>query len=182
MSKVDRRILKSREAIKKAFVELMVEKDFDHITIQDISDRADLSRKTFYLHYLDKFNLLDKLIEEHINELREICEPASDMNAVEGNISWFEYFEQNYVFFSAMLASKGAPFFRSRFLKFVVEDIKHSWDMIEGKKSGINEDIILQFFAPAYVGLVEWWFTNGMPYPPHAMNKQVGILLEKNLS
>ncbi|WP_240419964.1 TetR/AcrR family transcriptional regulator [Paenibacillus periandrae] len=182
MSKVDRRILKSQEAIIKALIELMSEKNFDNITIQDISDRANLSRKTFYLHYLDKFDLLDKLIEEHINKLREICEPASELNAVEGNISWFEYFERNYAFFSVMLASKGAPFFRSRFLKFVAQDIKNSWDMMEGKKNGINEDVILQFFAPAYVGIVEWWFTNGMPYPPHIMNEQVGILLEKNLS
>jgi AcrR family transcriptional regulator len=181
MSKVDRRILKSQEAIKKAVVELMAEKDFDHITIQDISDRANVSRKTVYLHYMDKFDLLDKLIEEHINELRELCDSES-VDSTEGNISWFEYFEKNYSFFSAMLASKGAPFFRSRFLEFVVEDIRNGWEMTEARERGINEDLILQFFAPAYVGIVEWWFTNGMPYPPRVMEEQVGILLESNLS
>jgi AcrR family transcriptional regulator len=78
MSKVDRRILKSQEAIKKAVIELMSEKNFDLITIQDISDRANVSRRTIYLHYMDKYDLLDKLIEEHINGLREICEPESE--------------------------------------------------------------------------------------------------------
>ncbi|AKG34808.1 TetR/AcrR family transcriptional regulator [Paenibacillus durus] len=180
MRKVDRRILKTQEAIKKAVVELMTEKDFDQITVQDISDRANVDRKTVYHHYKDKFDLLDKLIEEHINELREICE--SESTSPEGNFSWFKYFEEKYSFFSVMLASKGAPFFRKRFLEFVIEDIRNEWEMTEGKKSGLSEEVIVQFFAPAYVGLVEWWFTNGMPYPPDAMEEQVGMMLEKNLS
>lgn len=49
----------------------MSEKNFDDITIQDIADRANVNRRTIYLHYLDKFDLLDKLIEEHIKELKE---------------------------------------------------------------------------------------------------------------
>ncbi|MNC17857.1 Bacterial regulatory protein, tetR family [compost metagenome] len=52
MSKVDRRIGKTQEAIKNAVIELMSEKNFDDITIQDISDRANVSRGTIYLHYL----------------------------------------------------------------------------------------------------------------------------------
>lgn len=81
-----------------------------------------------------------------------------------------------------MLSSKGAPFFRSRFLEFVIEDIKSEWEMSEGKKQGLYEDVILQFIAPAYVGIVEWWFTNQMPYPPDVMEKQLEILLDNNLS
>lgn len=81
-----------------------------------------------------------------------------------------------------MLASKGAPFFRSRFLEFVIEDIKRSWEMTEGKNREINEDVTVQFFAPAYVGIVEWWFLNGMPYPPRVMEEQVEKLLDMNLS
>ncbi|WP_410511223.1 hypothetical protein PaeBR_14040 [Paenibacillus sp. BR2-3] len=55
-----------------------------------------------------------------------------------------------------MLTSKGAPFFRSRFLEFVIEDIRNGWELTEGKKRGLSEEIILQFIAPAYVGIVEW--------------------------
>lgn len=178
MSTVDRRILRSQEAIKRAFIELMSEKNFDQITIQDIADRANVNRRTIYLHYMDKFDLLDKLIEEHINELREMCESASETDELDGSVSWFEYFESNYSFFSAMLASKGAPIFRSRFLEFVIEDIKNGWNITKGKYRGLSEDVVLQFFGTAYVGAVEWWFTNEMPYPPHAMEEQVGILLE----
>lgn len=180
MSKVDRRIAKSQEAIKKAVTELMSEKNFDDITIQDIADRADVNRGTIYLHYADKYDLLDKMIEEHINNLRELCQSAAEMTFQEGNYVWFDYFERNYLFFSTMLASKGAPYFRTRFLELVIQEYKPEVDATEGKNQGLNEDVILQFFASAIVGAVEWWFKNGMPLPARAMAEQTGALLDRN--
>jgi AcrR family transcriptional regulator len=179
MSKVDRRILRSQEAIKTAVIELMSEKSFDQITLQEIADRANVSRRTVYLHYMDKFDLLDKLIEEHINELRELAESASYMDFIDGNLIWFKYFESHYLFFSTMLASKGAPSFRKQFLEFVMEGLRNEVILTEGKNKGINEEVILRFIAGAYVEIVEWWFANGMPNPPQIMAKQLGILIER---
>ncbi|MEY8738426.1 TetR/AcrR family transcriptional regulator [Bacillales bacterium AN1005] len=181
MSMVDRRILKSQEAIKNAFIELMSEKSFDQITIQDIADRANVGRRTIYHHYMDKFDLLDKLIEEHINELRKLCESASEMDFVEGNLIWFEYFDGNYSFFSTILASSGAPSFRNRFLEFVIEELKEAVDIAQGKNQGLNKDVIVKFFGTAIVGIVELYFTNGLPEPAQVIAEQVGILLERNL-
>ena len=111
MAKVDRRVLKTQESLKKAVIALMTEKNFDDITIQDIADRANINRGTIYLHYQDKYDLLDKLIETHIKELgkwghghvRWACSMVLD--------PYFEYFEKNYLFFSTMLARKGALIF-----------------------------------------------------------------------
>lgn len=124
MSKVDRRVLKSQEAIKKAVLELMAEKNFDEVTIQDIADRANVNRGTIYLHYTDKFELLDRVVEEHMNKLRELCQSASEMTFAEGNYVWFEYFASNYLFFSTMLTTKSAAYFRSRFLDLVVQEYR----------------------------------------------------------
>ncbi|KQL52420.1 TetR family transcriptional regulator [Heyndrickxia shackletonii] len=181
MSKVDRRIIKSQEAIKKAVLELMSEKSFDEITIQDIADRANVNRGTIYLHYLDKFDLLDKLMEEHINNLREACEWACDMEWVDATIVFFEYFESNYLFFSTMLASKGAPSFRSKFLDFLIDEFKDEVDTTTGKNDGLSKDVMVKFVGNAYVGVVESWLKDGMPSPPNLMAEQVGILLERIL-
>ncbi|MEI2472593.1 TetR family transcriptional regulator, partial [Peribacillus frigoritolerans] len=86
MAKVDRRIVRTQEAIKKAFLELMSEKNFDSMTIQDISDRANINRATVYLHYLDKFDLLDKIIEEHINNMVNLCESEAEMDWIESTV------------------------------------------------------------------------------------------------
>lgn len=181
MTKVDRRIAKSQDAIKKAIVELMTEKSFDDITIQDISDRANVSRGTIYLHYVDKFDLLDKLIEEHIDEMGEICQSTSEMEYKDANLPWFDYLKNQYLFFSTMLASKGAPSFRRQFHEFLIEEFKDEVDTTKGKNQALNEDVLLQFIVTSYVGIVEWWITNGMPYPPQVMAEQVGMLLERNL-
>lgn len=180
MPKVDRRIAKSQEAIKKAVVELMSEKNFDDITIQEIADRANVNRGTIYLHYLDKYDLLDKLIDEHMGTLRELCQSAADMTFEEGNYVWFDYFEKNYLFFSTMLASKGAPYFRSRFLELVVREYEPEVDPTEGINQGLSEEVFLQFFGAAIVGAVEWWFKNDMPFPARVMAEQTGRLLDRN--
>ncbi|MDQ8738817.1 TetR/AcrR family transcriptional regulator [Paenibacillus sp. LHD-38] len=180
MTKVDRRILKTQETLKKAVLELMAEKRFDGITIQDLSDRANVSRGTIYLHYMDKYDLLDKLIESHINELRERCEAAADMDFISGSLIWTEYFEHNYSFFSMMLASKGAPYFRNRFLDFLLEEFRDEVDVTKGKNQGLSEDLTVRFVATAYVGVVEWWFTNDKPIPHQTLAKQLGTLLERN--
>jgi AcrR family transcriptional regulator len=180
LAKVDRRIAKSQIAIKNAVIELMSEKSFDDITIQDIADRANVNRGTIYLHYTDKYDLLDKMIEEHIENLRELCQAASEMTFQEGNYVWYEYFERHYLFFSTMLASKGAPYFRSRFLNLVVEEFRPEVEIAVGKNYGLNEEVILQFFGSAVVGSVEWWFKNGMPLPARVMAEQTGALLDRN--
>jgi AcrR family transcriptional regulator len=179
MAKVDRRILKTQEALKKAVIDLMSEKNFDDITLQDLSDRANVSRGTIYLHYLDKYDLLDKLIEEHIDVLREKCRAASEY--IESNLMWTEYFELHYSFFSMMLVSKGAPYFRSRFLNLLIEEITNEIALTEGKIENLNKDLLVRFLASAYVGVVEWWFTNEKPVPHHVLAEQLGTLLERNV-
>ncbi|WP_138756448.1 TetR/AcrR family transcriptional regulator [Paenibacillus sinopodophylli] len=180
MGKADRRIKKTQDALKNAVLELMAEKSFDSITIQDLSDRANVSRGTIYLHYMDKYDLLDKLIETHINELGVRCKAVADLDFVSGSIIWTEYFEENHLFFSMMLASKGAPFFRTRFLDFLHEEFKDEVDVTQGKNKGLNEDMVIRFVASAYVGVVEWWFVNERPITHQALAEQLGALMDRN--
>ncbi|CAN7612706.1 MULTISPECIES: TetR/AcrR family transcriptional regulator [Paenibacillus] len=182
MAKTDRRILKTQESLKKAVIELMTEKSFDDITIQDISDRANLNRGTIYLHYQDKFDLLDKLIETHLNELGEMDEWACKMDWNEALVPYFEYFEKNYLFFSTMLASTGVPSaFRTRLLTSFIDGFKGEIDRESGRNTDLKEDVMLQYAGTAYVGVIEWWIKNGMPYSPQVMAKQVGTLLGRSL-
>ncbi|MDW8542897.1 MULTISPECIES: TetR/AcrR family transcriptional regulator [Staphylococcus] len=60
----DRRVRKTKNAIKQAFIKLLAEKELERITIQDITSLADINRGTFYLHYEDKYILLSDLEDE----------------------------------------------------------------------------------------------------------------------
>jgi AcrR family transcriptional regulator len=181
MSRVDRRIIKSQDAIKNAFIELLSEKNFDQITMQDISDKANVGRRTIYLHYVDKFDLLDKLLEEHINEIKRLCESSCDLSFKEANLIVLQYLESNYSFFSTILSSSGAPSFRRRFLEFVIEELEREVDVTQGINKGLSKDVILKFFGTAIVGMMETFFTNEIPESPEVVAEQFGILLDRNL-
>lgn len=70
--KPDRRVLKTKKAIRRAVIELLNQKEIDEITIKDIADRADINRKTFYNYY----NSVYQVVEEIENEIVAACENA----------------------------------------------------------------------------------------------------------
>ncbi len=69
--KTDRRVIRTENAIKSAFIDLLKKKGFEAITVNDIVNAVNISRGTFYLHYLDKYDLLAKMQDEFIQELSE---------------------------------------------------------------------------------------------------------------
>lgn len=68
----DLRIFKTKKAIKKAFFDLVSEKTFEKVAISDIADKAMINRATFYLHYQDKYDLLNNLENEVLNDIEKI--------------------------------------------------------------------------------------------------------------
>ncbi|MFD1908390.1 TetR/AcrR family transcriptional regulator [Paenibacillus rhizoplanae] len=75
---MDRRIRKSQEAIIEAFIQLIAEKNFEQITINEIAERANVSRGTVYSHFTDKYDLLDQCIRTHFVKLIDSCLPCGE--------------------------------------------------------------------------------------------------------
>ena len=67
--KTDLRIIKSKKAIKDAFLQLIKEKSYGNITITDIANKAMINRKTFYMHYETKENLYNEITDELLEEI-----------------------------------------------------------------------------------------------------------------
>lgn len=67
----DLRIIKTKKAIREAFIALVEEKGYKHVTVRDIAQRAMINRNTFYLHYLDKEDLITSLMLEIIERQEE---------------------------------------------------------------------------------------------------------------
>lgn len=75
-TKIDPRVLRTRRLIMDAFIELLEKKDFKHTTIKDITTEATVNRATFYYHFLDKYDLMEKTLKEDLmvkvtNEIAE---------------------------------------------------------------------------------------------------------------
>ena len=81
--RVDPRVKRTRKLLEQAFMELMVEKGFQAITIQDVTDRATVNRATFYAHFEDKYDLLDSYMREQFEEwLSEKAPISSEFDLV----------------------------------------------------------------------------------------------------
>ncbi|WP_342422064.1 TetR/AcrR family transcriptional regulator [Paenibacillus sp. FSL E2-0178] len=182
--KTDRRILRTREAINRAFLELFGEKELEQITINDIAERANVNRGTVYLHYTDKYDLLNRCIEDHLGKMFLSCNmtrtPDGDVGLISEMKPVFLYFEQNFLFFSAMLANQRTTIFRERLLEIVSANVIRKLEMEKSVPEGMDEQLIAHFMASSFVGTVEWWIQKRMPHPPEEMAQQVRSLFEGN--
>jgi len=180
---MDRRIPKTKEAILKAFVELLKEKKIEQITINEIADRANVNRGTIYLHYTDKYDLLDQCVDTYLKQLYESCMPKKDTSllASEGPLlQTFEYLEQNAHIYVTLLTRKGTHAFRSQMMAYVMKGAEEQINFY-GLPAGMSREIAVQFLASAITGLVEWWIVNSMPYPAEEMVNQLMMLLKQHL-
>lgn len=161
--KVDLRILKTRKAIKEAFLKLIQTKGYERITIQDIASEAMINRNTFYLHYVDKPDLLEKLCQESIEKLN-ICINLKSKNIQELNKSMFvsllsetfKVIEDDIVFFKTMLSQNVQVNF-SNYLKnelksFMLTGIGDQYDNAKMK-------ISLEYMISGLVGVICMWVT-----------------------
>lgn len=178
---MDRRIQKSRDAIMNAFISLMTEKNFDQISINEIANRANVNRGTVYLHYVDKYDLLDKCIETNLNQLFESCLPdanSTDFNYEASLLRTFEYLEKHSIFYATMLTNKGIPAFRNQLLTIALQSLNKQID-ISYIHNDLNKEILVHFLVYAIVGVLEWWITHSMPYPATEMVKQFSLILKQ---
>lgn len=122
MSKnIDLRISRTHKMIKEAFFELMDSIGFEKITVQNLTTKAMISRTTFYLHYKDKYDLLDQIENEVLDGLKNIATPLPiDELATNGLSSEkslaillriYEYIRENKEFFRLIMSENGDPSF-----------------------------------------------------------------------
>ncbi|MFE6078769.1 TetR/AcrR family transcriptional regulator [Paenibacillus sp. NPDC057886] len=181
---MDRRVLKTRKAIMEAFVGLLEERDFEQMTINDIADRANVNRGTIYLHYTDKFDLLDRCIETYLQQLVEACMNdhfQTPLTAKDALLRTFGYLEEHAAIYTMLLTKEGIPAFRGKLMTLMIQGVEEQMNAC-GVQGGMSKEITTQFLASAAVGLVEWWIMNAMPYPVEEMVDQLIALLELHLS
>jgi len=170
---MDRRILKSKQAIMDAFMTLVLEKDLEDITIGEIAEKANVNRGTIYLHFADKYDLRDKCLDYYLTQLSKACihdHTSEKITSKASLIRIFEHLEANYVFYSAMLSNKESPIFRKRMKEIFKDGFIKRFDLSEQKA---NKEISVEFLISAGVGVIEWWIYNSKPYPAPIIVEQL---------
>jgi len=185
--KIDRRILRTRRSLRQAFYALILEKGYESVTVGEITDRADLGRTTFYLHYRDKEDLLMESLRDLVNGLIaqldqvstehwEKAEPGQPFPEVPLTaITYtFQHVAQNAILYRIILRGEGT-FSASQRVRDII--IKAIMEFMEGVKARqglefnpqLPLDVFLNGLAGAWIGLVSWWLEEERPYSPEQM-------------
>lgn len=184
----DPRAVRTQSLLKRAFIELMEEREFEQITVADISERATVKRATFYLHYKDKTDLMNHCIDETLNDLHEkVSKQVSfidnfDFLEDQPHPSFVQLFHQigeNYPFYRALLVTNRIPSLTSGLLAFIHEFISKGINQIEPNDKNLtaNRELIIKYVESAFLEVIIWWIEKGM----HLSEKEIAFQL-MNLS
>ncbi|MCQ2408558.1 MAG: TetR/AcrR family transcriptional regulator [Oscillospiraceae bacterium] len=161
--KADRRTLKTKKAICDAFAELLTEKDLHKITVQEIADKADINRVTFYKHYLDVYDLYDKVEEEVLIELGLLILQLNEQRDAAFYSCLIEYIFEHKSIFKMMFSPNGTNRLRDKFGK-LMEGIFRTL-ICEQQELAPSDETVGYFScyrAQGCIALVEKWVRNDL--------------------
>ncbi|AIQ70155.1 TetR/AcrR family transcriptional regulator [Paenibacillus graminis] len=184
--KTDLRILRTKQSIRKAWIELIQEKGYEAITIQDIADRAMINRNTFYLHYENKPDLLNTYMDELLSELKNavvLC-PIS-MNTYSISIletvmqTILEHISHNTSFYYAMLIEENRIYpFREKMENIIKDKLNERWNPAAGNPPlAISKELLLEYLVSSFMGTIIWWVKNDLPLPAGEVASQFSRLV-----
>lgn len=144
--KTDRRTLKTKKAIYAAFISLLNQKELHKITVQDISDLADINRTTFYKHYLDVYDLYDKFEQDMLIEWGMLVLQMQELRSKEFFTKLIDYVEKNSDVFKVVFGSNAPANLRDKFVKM----LEGLFQKIEAEKKGSDISNIKLSYQTSY--------------------------------
>ena len=172
--KTDARVRRTRDALGDALVALMQEKPFDTITVQDVLDRAKVSRSTFYSHYSDKDDLLMSDAEEFFEAISMALSQHGDKSdRVFPVREFFTHLADVQPFFKALVKSgrfqENMDLARGHFARGIERRLA---ELPRGRSIPPNELPAIAFaHAGALLSLLTWWLDRGMRESPAKMDE-----------
>lgn len=173
---MDLRVLKTQQAINTSFLSLFDTNEFDKITVKDITTEAQVGRKTFYLHYLDKYDLLDNIVDKKMEALHEICEAKRELGLREGTTIWFNYFEENRQFFTKLFNISIAHKYKHQLQKLIIDELSTKLKPNHPDLGEIDQQLFLKFVSSGIIELIDV-FLQDSSYSKEAIEEQTYRLI-----
>ncbi len=170
--KADRRSQRTYRLVSSAFAELLGEKPYEEILVQDILDRADIGRTTFYAHYFDKEDVLGSIVAEQLEILTHQIAHATARQRVVPSLELFEhvYHSQNQQFLALMRSRAGEPLWEALHTA-LCQAIEPALSTLcaEKRSPPIPLPVVSEYLAGAFLTLLKWWIEASQPYSPQQM-------------
>jgi len=166
MGKPDRRVRRTRESLHKALISLALEKSYDSITVQEVLDRADVGRSTFYTH----FQSMDELLISGTHDLRITLNSALEHqrksakrheSVIAFSRAMFDHaYGYRNVYF-ALLNTRAWPIVRQRLQEILEEliqrECKAEIAKLKTANSEVSVDLFIHYLTAAFFAVLIWW-------------------------
>lgn len=171
MEQTDLRVVRTKTMIKQAFLELMDEQGFEAVTVKALTERAGINRGTFYSHYVDKYDLMEKSIEAIFHEAE--VKLVKNLPDVFGNqqgpapyqllVPFIRFIEQNKILMKPLLGPNGDAQFQARLRTYMHAALfQHSATMLfQEDHLLVPADYLVSYISSAHMGVIyEWLYSD----------------------
>ncbi|MCB2213896.1 TetR/AcrR family transcriptional regulator [bacterium] len=174
--RLDRRVQRTRKLLQDALMSLILEEGYDAISIQDITDEANLGRATFYLHFKDKDELLlevmAQFIDDFMGQVPQLSEAQWHLEDTKAVIKLFDFAAQHYDLYRILIIGSGGITANRQLQHSVAKNITAciEKDIEEaGAEPTVPTDFIANHFAGSLLSTIYWWLDNDQPYSVEEM-------------
>jgi AcrR family transcriptional regulator len=173
----DRRTRKTKKAICDAFAELLAEKELHRITVKEIIEKADISRVTFYNHYLDIYDLSDKFEENIMLDAALLVLDLEDVPYEDFFSHLTGYVTDNRTAFRMMFSPNGTNKLRFKFCALLEGLLRQLY--LEDRsltESNANIDYMIRYRAQGIVSVLETWVQDDLREPAAVIAQIMAVL------
>jgi AcrR family transcriptional regulator len=184
MAKIDRRVLRTKKSLEQALIALTLAKDYDAITIQEITDRADIGYRTYFRHYSNKDELLQEVLNTTMMALRELMSPPSEEILADPNfgaadftqgVLLFQHVQENRDLYKVLMRSERTN--KESILDFAKKEMEANLNHLA--IPAVPVELLSNHLVWAMWAMVRWWLESDMPYTPDQMGEYSFHLIVK---
>jgi AcrR family transcriptional regulator len=177
--KNDRRSQRTRHLLSEALVQLIREKDYKTITVNDIIERADVGRSTFYAHYRDKDDLFVGEMDRVIELLGDRI-PGQEEIPYFPSLGLFRHVGEEYELYKALVWTPGIDLLIKHMQKSLSHRVEQGLQK-SGREFDVPIPVLASFIAGSFLTLLKWWLENKRIYSAEQMDEMFKKLTIKGL-
>lgn len=157
----DRRILRTKNRLKSALLELIARRNYDEITVEQIADLAQIGRSTFYSHFSSKEELLFAGFDYWVLSLSEPNGSPASPKRFQFSLPMLHHIRSQKHFFQATVERSGDGGVRRKTTALIAEVARRELERIEPSQEAASREAQAHAVAGAFLGLVSWWLASG---------------------
>jgi AcrR family transcriptional regulator len=183
----DRRVQRTRELLQRSLTALMIEKGYESITVQEIIDRANVGRATFYAHFADKRTLLTSRLEDLrgvlLREQRAILATRNNRQcALSFSRAMLAHASDGLPLWRAIAGKESGTFVLSRIHDMLAELARNDVAALGLDRRSGDREAIVQYLTGAFMALMTWWLNDGARIPVDELDARFSRLAMQGIA